>query len=333
VTDSTQHDSSRDADWHALLHGALDGTLDETFDEAARARFNAAIAADPARAREFARAAMLHDAIERELSVVAATGRSAARRVIWIHRTRRALLAATILLAATLAIWFGVPASTAVAAESELARVVAASRALEQVGAPNRDRSRDRSYVIHAISQDNSAPTASAIDGAQFFVRGANSYVLIRTDETGARVVTGSDGATAWIVPNRGAVRVSSDPLRFRGALPGSQRNVSFLDPRDGLTELAKSYDLAMRVPLVRSGESILEAVRKADARGGPKRITITYDTKTAEIHRMLLENLPQAQGGPRSVELELVGNSPLEAAFFTHDFHHEPERQVIRER
>ncbi len=329
MTDSTQHDSSRDADWHALLHGALDDTLDEF----ARARFNAAIAADPARAREFARAAMLHDAIERELSVVAATGRSAARRVIWIHRTRRVLLAATILLAATLAIWFGIPASTAVAAESELARVVAASRALEQVGAPSRDRSRDRSYVIHAISQDKSAPTASAIDGAQFFVRGANSYVLIRTDETGARVVTGSDGATAWIVPNRGAVRVSSDPLRFRGALPGSQRNVSFLDPRDGLAELAKSYDLAMRVPLVRSGESILEAVRKADARGGPKRITITYDTKTAEIHRMLLENLPQAQGGPRSVELELVGNSPLEAAFFTHDFHHEPERQVIRER
>ena len=325
MTDSTQHDSSRDADWHALLHGALDDTLDDL----ARARLNAAIAADPARAREFARAAMLHDAIERELSVVVATGRSAARRVIWIHRTRRVLLAATILLAATLAIWFGIPASTAVAAESELARVVAASHALEQFGA----RSRDRSYVIHAISHDKSAPTPSAIDGAQFFVRGANSYVLIRTDETGARVVTGSDGATAWIVPNRGAVRVSSDPLRFRGALPGSQRNVSFLDPRDGLTELAKSYDLAMRVPLVRSGESILEAVRKADARGGPKRITITYDTKTAEIHRMLLENLPQAQGGPRSVELELVGNSPLEAAFFTHDFHHEPERQVIRER
>ena len=329
MTDSTQHDSSRDADWHALLHGALDDTLDETLDDPARARLNAAIAADPARAREFARAAMLHDAIERELSVVVATGRSAARRVIWIHRTRRVLLAATILLAATLAIWFGIPASTAVAAESELARVVAASRALEQVGA----RSRDRSYVIHAISHDKSAPTPSAIDGAQFFVRGANSYVRNRTDETGARVVTGSDGATAWIVPNRGAVRVSSDPLRFRGALPGSQRNVSFLDPRDGLTELAKSYDLAMRVPLVRSGESILEAVRKADARGGPKRITITYDTKTAEIHRMLLENLPQAQGGPRSVELELVGNSPLEAAFFTHDFHHEPERQVIRER
>ena len=329
MTDSTQHDSSRDADWHALLHGALDDTLDETLDDPARARLNAAIAADPARAREFARAAMLHDAIERELSVVVATGRSAARRVIWIHRTRRVLLAATILLAATLAIWFGIPASTAVAAESELARVVAASRALEQVGA----RSRDRSYVIHAISHDKSAPTPSAIDGAQFFVRGANSYVLIRTDETGARVVTGSDGATAWIVPNRGAVRVSSDPLRVRGALPGSPRNVSFLDPRDGLAELAKSYDLAMRVPLVRSGESILEAVRKADARGGPKRITITYDTKTAEIHRMLLENLPQAQGGPRSVELELVGNSPLEAAFFTHDFHHEPERQVIRER
>lgn len=327
MTGSTQHDPSRDADWNALLHGALDDTLDEH----ARARFNAAIAADPARAREFARAAMLHDAIDRELSAAVATGRSTARRVIWIHRTRRALLAATILLAATLAIWFGIPASTAVAAESELARVIAASQPLELGG--DRARNRDRSYVIHAISADKSTSAASAIDGAQFFVRGANSYVLVRTDESGARVVTGSDGATAWIVPSRGAVRVSSDPLRFRGALPGSQRNVSFLDPRDGLTELAKSYDLAMRVPLVRSGESILEAVRKPSARGGPKRITITYDTKTAEIHRMLLENLPQAQGGPRSVELELVGNAPLDAAFFSHDFHHEPERQVIRER
>jgi hypothetical protein len=329
VTGSTQHDPSRDADWNALLHGALDDTLDEH----ARARFNAAIAADPARAREFARAAMLHDAIDRELSAAVATGRSTARRVIWIHRTRRALLAATILLAATLAIWFGIPASTAVAAESELARVIAASHAPELHSESGVGHSRDRSYVIHAIPADAPTSAASAIDGAQFFVRGANSYVLVRTGESGARVVTGSDGATAWIVPSRGAVRVSTDPLRFRGALPGSQRTVSFLDPRDGLTELAKSYDLAMRVPLVRSGESILEAVRKPSARGGPKRITITYDTKTAEIHRMLLENLPQAQGGPRSVELELVGNAPLDAAFFSHDFHHEPERQVIRER
>jgi hypothetical protein len=45
------------------------------------------------------------------------------------------------------------------------------------------------------------------------------------------------------------------------------------------------------------------------------------------------MENLPQGRGGPRSVEFELVDDAPLDAAYFTHRFHHGADRAVIEER
>ena len=46
----------------------------------------------------------------------------------------------------------------------------------------------------------------------------------------------------------------------------------------------------------------------------------------------LLVENLPQGRGGPRSVEFQLVDDAPLDPRFFTHEFHHGADRAVIEE-
>ncbi|MFO0829430.1 MAG: hypothetical protein U0572_14930 [Phycisphaerales bacterium] len=322
-------DAARDAldssdAWNAAMHAALDDALGD--DE--RARLGAALAADPALARQFARLAMLHDAISLEMTA-GQVGRGFARSGSRMLLARRVAVAAAIVLASTFALWFTFTGTSASAA-AELARIVAASSG------------RDRMYVVRAIDDDapgGRSPRANGrdrrgaeIDGATVALRGANQYVLTRAAADGGRVVTGSDGHVAWIVPVDGPVRVSRDPLRFRGALPGSRHDLPFVDPREGLDALARTYDLAIVAPADDREHRHIVATRRPDARGGPKRVELVYDPASALVLRMRFEHLPQAQGGPRSVEFELLSDEPLDASFFAHEFHHASDRPVIFE-
>jgi hypothetical protein len=47
---------------------------------------------------------------------------------------------------------------------------------------------------------------------------------------------------------------------------------------------------------------------------------------------RMTFDRLPQANGGPRTVTLELVTEHPLDPEFFRHESHHDRDRKVIAE-
>ena len=88
-----------DREWSRLAQAALDGELSS--DDAAR--FSAEIASNAARAADFARLAMLHDALEREMNAAVA-GRTLARRTRVFARIRRiAAVAAAIALATGLA--------------------------------------------------------------------------------------------------------------------------------------------------------------------------------------------------------------------------------------
>jgi len=163
-------------------------------------------------------------------------------------------------------------------------------------------------------------------------VREPNLYVLARVDEAGTETITGSDGSRAWIVPAKGPVRVSNDPKRFSGALPGSQQGIVFIDPHVDLAELAQSYDLKL-VPATRPDAlARIEGTRRSDARGGPKRIEISYEKSSALIRTIRLENLPQARGGPRTVEFELIDDARLGDDFFSHTSHHDASRVVTEE-
>jgi len=197
----------------------------------------------------------------------------------------------------------------------------------------------DRTYFLRAIGASRAPVDAKqdgrprpTIDGAILSLRAPRSYVLARLDEAGDEVLTGSDGANAWIVPAKGPVRVSRDPSRFSGALPGSQHAIAFIDPHGDLSTLAASYDITLIPPSAREPLARIEGTRRADARGGPKRIEIAYDPATAVIRSMRLENLPQGRGGPRSIEFLLVDDSPLDPRHFQHESHHGADRAVIEE-
>jgi hypothetical protein len=309
-------------DFHELAHAVLDGHASE--DDAAR--LSDAIAADPARAREFARLALLHDAIERSLHS-SVEGRVAARRIRFRSFARRvALVAATLALAAGAA-WFSLGTARTASADEVLARIATVAR------------SGDRTYYLRAIGKESpsvdpkrSGRPAPTIDGAILYLRGSTNYVLARLDSEGGEVLTGSDGRSAWFIPAKGPVRVSRDTGRFSGALPGSKHDLAFVDPHGDLAALGASYDLKLAPDSTADALARIVAIRRSDARGGPKRIEIAYDPATAVIRAMRLENLPQARGGPRSVEFELIDDAPLADAFFRHDHHHGADRAVIEE-
>jgi hypothetical protein len=329
----SEHRAIDASEWAGLMHGMLDGTLDD----AARARFAAEVVADPARAREFARVAMMHDAIEREMTA-GAIGRSTARRTRWLLSVRRAAAAVAIAAVVGVLAFLGLRGSSANAAHAELARIASISPAGQ------------RTYVIHALRDDRrqrgreqrrAEPTSPrgahaqpSIDEATLIVGMSGAYVLVRTAEDGARTVSGSDGRLSWNVPERGAVRVSRDLQRFRGALPGEQHDLPFVDPKDGLDALMRSYDVVLGPAREIDGHAVrsIVATRRADVPRGPKGVELWYDPETAVIRRMELDRLPQAQGGPRAVVLELLDESPLDPRQFMHESHHDADRVVITE-
>ena len=341
-----------DSSWNALAHAALDGEASPE----ERARLSDEIAADPARARDFARMAMLHDAVERAWNE-GASGRGAARRMQWASRARRAVLVAAMLVLTAGAAWLAIGTSRTASADEVLARIVEAARRGDRTyllrvlpdgggragGRAGQASPREISASATASPDTPAVKTPpraarpeprppASVDGAVLYLRGPDRYVLARVDASGDEVLTGCDGVHAWIVPVKGPVRVSRDVRRFSGLLPGSQQGVAFVDPHDGLGELAGSYDVRLFPPESDGGFAQIVATRRAGARGGPKRIEIAYDTQTAVIRAMRLENLPQGRGGPRSVEFELVDDSPLGDDFFTHEFHHAADRAVIEE-
>jgi hypothetical protein len=208
-----------------------------------------------------------------------------------------------------------------------------------------------RTYVIHALRDDGrprgreqrraeppsprgAARAQPSIDEATLVVGTGGAYVLIRTGEDGRRTVSGSDGRLSWNVPERGAVRVSRDLQRFRGALPGEQHDLPFVDPKDGLDALMRSYDVVLGPAREIDGHAVrsIVATRRADVQRGPKGVELWYDPETAVIRRMELDRLPQAQGGPRAVVLELLDESPLDPRQFMHESHHDGDRLVIKE-
>lgn len=313
-----------DAQWSELAHAVLDGVASE----GDAAQVSAEIERNPARAREFARLALLHDALERE-TTAGVGARGAARRTRTIALVRRVALVAAVLAFAVAATWFVVGTSpTASASASEtLSRIIEVAR------------KGDRTYVLRAIGASARADAPKpggrpqpTIDDAIVYLRGPSSYVLARLDEAGNEVLSGSDGARAWIVPAKGPVRVSRDASRFAGALPGSKQGVAFIDPHGDLAALAASYDIALAPAASERAVARLVATRKPDARGGPKRVEIAFDPATSVILGMRLDNLPRARGGPRSVEFELVDDAPLAVEFFRHDAHHGADRAVIEE-
>ncbi|MFO0909464.1 MAG: hypothetical protein U0794_14110 [Isosphaeraceae bacterium] len=311
-----------------LIHGYLDDQLSEQ----QLGELNDRLAHEPEFARRFALAALLHDRLRDRFREDAATQadrpevdqptlrrpRGNVRRVA-LAAGSAALVVALVLLVRS------VGDQQANAAEAALGRLIEAQT---RVG--------DRSYRIIAL--DSAASTVEpvpprgrprpTIDGALLHVGGDGRYVLVRQPGQPAEFVTGCDGREAWAVPPDGPVRVSADIARFRGAVPGEQQGLPFLDLSSALVRLREAYDLS----LDEGPPARLVAHKRSSAHRGPRDVTIGFDSSTGVIWTLRMDGMPQAQGGPRSVALELVERRDLGSAFFGHSAHHVPDRQVVRE-
>lgn len=340
----------------------ISGYLDETLTAAEHAELETWIVAGPANAKRIASAVAFHDLLRShfvcEPNVVGEVGgldeaglrgfdvdqgigagvgaeavvrdRERSGWADW-NRTAVGLITAACLLAVCgVVLVRTLGDASAVAASVELGRIIAAV-----------ERPLDRTYLVtdgskrrgvQAKEEDRGRGGQPPVDGALLHVRGSGDrYVLVRRYPDGTEFITGSDGETAWAVPPRGRVRVSLDPYRFRGAVPGQQHAIPFIGLRENLSELERAYDLVVRAD-DEPGLGRLEANRKAGVARGPKRIVIWYDLKSDVIRRMLLDRLPREKNGPEAVYLDLVEEVSRGDAFYGHSAHHAADREVVLE-
>ena len=311
----------------------INGYLDETLSLEQHLALESWIRDNPEHAKQFIEATLLHDQLRSQMLAVQVMSELESRPGP-ISRgsadfSSRVAVAIAFVAMLGLIFWIG--------RQSELTPALSASEELQRV-IRSSEETVDRTYVITAIATEglpDVIPNRAAIpsiNGAMLHVRGHDQYVLIRFDDQGTRFITGSNGETAWSVPPRGRVRISRDPSRFRGVVPGQQHAIPFIEMRGSLKQLEQSYDLAL--VSISEDESLrcMVATRKENTLGGPKRVTLWYDDTSGAIHRMLMERLPQARGGPRSVLLELIEQSDLGPDFFDHTSHHDTSRTVIEE-
>lgn len=283
--------------------------------------------ASPSHSLQFAQQAKLHDrmsSIVRSREVIGRElardgGESSGRQ----SRQKRWALAGgmiAILAASVLAIWWSMA--------GKLSASMALERLIEASGGVG-----DRAYLItnqdsDYIPVDGRMPS---IDGAMLYVRAPDMYVLVRRFHDGRTFVTGCDGERSWAVPPDGKVRVSADPMRFRGPIPGHQYGIPFIDIRSDLLQLRHGYVVSL-LDKKANGWQLLQAEKKSAQHRGPRQLELWFTPSTGVIHRMVFAGLPQAQGGPRSVAVELQDAPILPREFFQHAAHHPPDRIVVEE-
>lgn len=191
----------------------------------------------------------------------------------------------------------------------------------------------DRTYKIKAL--DNTPEILNdrqpGIDGGILHVQPPDKYVLIRKFPDKRPFITGSDGSNSWSIPPEGAIRISTNELRFIGPVPGNQHGIPFVDLRSDLAQLKTAYELDF-LPNDKNGLRGIKANKKSAEHRGPKRVELWYEPKTGVLQKMIFSGMPQGRGGPSNVSAELIDNSKLPEGFFKHNFHHLPDRQIIEE-
>lgn len=232
--------------------------------------------------------------------------------------------------------FLAIPKSDLLAATESIETIISASL-----------NSTDRTYRIHVVEEYSPAqltePMTSdarrkkeTVDNATLVVRGSEKFVLMHAPISGDGRVSGCDGKQSWSFRNDSPVHVSSDLEKFRNSLPGSQHDLPLLDIQKHLTQIKDGY----RINLIRgfkrgrNGETLsrLTGVKKSKEVRGPKEIEIWFDENAGSIHWMMLEKLPRGQGGPKSILLELVGQSAVADEFFSFRFHDDLDRRIVNE-
>ena len=316
-----------DFDPDALINGYLDETL--TAEQVIA--LNDWLRDDSENARRFAAVGLLHDrlrnrfasadALDATFSEVArprfSTRLRFGKRPVFLSSTAAALVVVVLI------VMQAVNSHRTLAAEADLDRLIEAS-----------SQTVDRCYRIRSLNKpqppgpppdQDPLRVRPPIDGALLYTRGKDEHVLIRSFADGRAFVTGSNGRESWAVPPEGPVQVSADPTRYRGAAPGEKQNVPIQIP-EALRRLRVQYDLQVEEGDSRLGEfSRLVARKRSTTTRGPWRVELWFQSGSDVIERLYFEGLPSPQGGPLSLELQLVERRDLPDDFFEHRAHHAP--------
>ena len=193
--------------------------------------------------------------------------------------------------------------------------------------------STDRTYRITNLDPypEQAEERRPPIDGAILYVRQPDKYMLRRTFPDGSVFLTGCDGLRSWAVPPDGAVRVSGDPQRFRGPLPGHQYGLPFVNLKSDLMQLREAYDLAV-LQQDQGGLKGLVGFKKSHDYRGPRQVMLWYEAGSGVIRKMQFDGMPQARGGPNSVAVDLVEQERKLADFYNHQLHHAENVTVVQE-
>lgn len=307
----------------------IDDYLDDRLNAAQAAELNRRIRTEPQFARKFAEAVYLHDRLFDLSRTVKQTGqkppvisgplRRSDRKALPRRMRVWGMLAAGVAFLVFSTLW---NASRTLNAATELDRLIAKI-----------DTSPDRRYEIRNLDQnlDSKADRQPPIDGATLYVRSPDRYVLERRYPDGRLFLTGSDGQMSWAVPPDGPIRVSLDPERFRGPVPGHQHGLPFVDVRGDLNGFRSRYDLS-GLNATADGLRTITGTRKSGVPRGPRSFEMTYEPVSGSIQRIVFDGLPQARGGPRRVAVELIDSKPLPDTYFDHQFHHTNDREVVED-
>jgi hypothetical protein len=213
-----------------------------------------------------------------------------------------------------------------------LTRPLDASAALQQV-IDAASQARDRTYTVSVLQGNPVRPISGgrslSLEGAVVYLRGKDRYVVIQDLTDGERQrTTGFDGKESWSFIGNGAVKVSDDPRRFSGNLPGSHHDFAFTNLHDELESLGEGYDIELR-DAQDSGTRRLSASKKSRDVRGPREVEIWFDPDSGTIQKLELYGLPKGRGGPRAIRLTLTDQHDLGADFFSHAAHHEAGRTI----
>lgn len=279
-----------------------------------------ALLSSEATRRLFVSYARLHDAMQQQsqLPMLNTILPKPAKQFRW----RQLLFTSgfAVMMVVLLGLWWG--NANELNAATELERLIQQSTTLG-----------DRTYFIKnldakpEVTEERKPP----IDGAILHVRYPDQYVLIRAFEDGRQFITGSDGIKSWAIPPNGNVRVSHDPLRFRGPVPGQQHGIPFADLRTDLLQLRDAYTVTLS-PLLEDNQPRLLAIKKSPEYRGPNRVEISYVPESGIIRQIVFDGMPKARGGPNRLLVKLLDQREQAADFFQHQTHHTVDRRVIEE-
>lgn len=317
----------------ALDHLALQ-VLHGLADDAERAELARLLASSPGNRRRFLEHTALHGMLSRE----AKAGALAEDPHVFFRKQEGGSMAKPSRL---LGFWLPAAAAVIVACVAILVfKPVNAMAALDRVILAMNE-ARDRSYSIKVIDPGSDAGTTRAdrgrfppsnhLDGASLWLRGSGEFVLSQNLPNGETRIIGGDGKQSWSIRGDGPVRVSPDPDRFGRAIFQPNGEVAFLDLHTQLDQLKRLYRIEW---LDRGSRDTwkLRGFRLSHEQGGPREIELWFDPDTGLVQRMILDELPRGNGGPRSLAIILRSTEALAPDFFQHSKHHEPQRTVLQE-